>query len=110
MTIPEPVRYWNKETQSDTGLRYRMSECRCRRHRPRCRCPTMLHTVGWNKPVLDYYPFKKSSPFPSIEKAKIMQTCYKLSPLDSTPFHVQCVPVHARIFAYSVLGNSTLTE
>ncbi len=27
-----------------TGLRYRMPECRCRRHRPRSRCPAMLIT------------------------------------------------------------------
>jgi hypothetical protein len=25
-----------------TGLRYRMPECLCRRHLPRCRCPAML--------------------------------------------------------------------
>jgi hypothetical protein len=54
------VRYRNKQkircrTQSGTGirgpspvpeysgtcLRYRMLECRCRRHRPQCRCPAM---------------------------------------------------------------------
>ncbi len=27
---------------SGTGLRYRMPERRCRRHRPRCRCPAMV--------------------------------------------------------------------
>ncbi len=34
---------------SSTGLRYRKPEFRCRRHRPRCRCPAMLlipHSVS----------------------------------------------------------------
>ncbi len=35
---PSPVPEW-----SGTGLRYRMPECRCRRHRPRCRCPAMVN-------------------------------------------------------------------
>jgi hypothetical protein len=37
------VRYRNEQkrrcrNKSGTGLRYRMSECRCRRHQPRCQC------------------------------------------------------------------------
>ncbi len=33
---------------SGTGLRYKIRECRCRRHRPRCRCPAMMKTtVKW---------------------------------------------------------------
>jgi hypothetical protein len=28
---------------SGTGLRYRMPECLCCRHRPRCRCPAILN-------------------------------------------------------------------
>ncbi len=39
--LPEPVWFRNKGTQSCTG-RYRMPECRCRRHRPQCRWTAML--------------------------------------------------------------------
>jgi hypothetical protein len=32
-----------------TGLRYRVPECRCRRHRPRFRCPAMLDSmITWS--------------------------------------------------------------
>ncbi len=34
--VPSPV-----PDCSGTGLRHRMPECRCWRHRPRCRCPAM---------------------------------------------------------------------
>jgi hypothetical protein len=47
------VRYRNEQkrrcrNQSGTGLRYMMSECRCRRHRPRCQCPAMeISYAAW---------------------------------------------------------------
>ncbi len=47
--IPKPVRYRNKGPSpvpecSDTGLRCRMPEWRCRWHGPRCQCPAMVIT------------------------------------------------------------------
>ncbi len=35
---------------SGTGLRYRMLECRCRRHQPRCRCQAIMNTIM--KPII----------------------------------------------------------
>jgi hypothetical protein len=45
--LVEPLRYRDKGNQSGVpdcsskGLRYRMPECRCRRHQSRCRCPAL---------------------------------------------------------------------
>jgi hypothetical protein len=45
--LVEPLRYRDKGNQSGVpdcsskGLRYRMPECGCRRHHPRCRCPAL---------------------------------------------------------------------
>jgi hypothetical protein len=46
--LGDPVRFRNAPVPkcSGTGLRYRMPECRCRRHRPRCRCPAMPFSVN----------------------------------------------------------------
>jgi hypothetical protein len=38
MPTPDPFRCRKKGTQSGTGLKDRIAECQCRRHRPRCRC------------------------------------------------------------------------
>ncbi len=37
----------NRSGAGIRGLRYRMPECRCRRHRPRCRCPAMPFSHGF---------------------------------------------------------------
>jgi hypothetical protein len=80
MPMPDQSGIQNKGTQSGTGLRCHLPECR--RHRPRCRCPLLTLTIIlWRLIICPYFFLPKlAEAFSALKCLLLTKACWERAP------------------------------